>query len=75
LIYLFLNPIFLFIDVVEALGMTAVQLELDFRSAIALALAEPEAADLQQLWRSLEPELVGLTQAERAASGGGSGIV
>jgi hypothetical protein len=65
LIYLFLNPIFLFIDVVEALGMTAVQLELDFRSAIALALAEPEAADLQQLWRSLEPELVGLTQKEQ----------
>jgi hypothetical protein len=45
--------------------MTAIQLELDFRSAIALALAEPEAADLQQLWRSLEPELAGLSQQEQ----------
>ncbi len=29
--------------------MNAIQLKLDFRSAIALALAEPEAADLRQL--------------------------
>jgi hypothetical protein len=33
--------------------MKAIQLELDFRNAIALALAEPEVADLRQLWRSL----------------------
>jgi hypothetical protein len=29
--------------------MKAIQLELDFRSAVAQALAEPEVADLQQL--------------------------
>jgi hypothetical protein len=45
--------------------MNAIQLELDFRSAIAFALAEPEAADLRQLWRSLEPELAGLSQKEQ----------
>jgi hypothetical protein len=45
--------------------MKAIQLELDFRSAIAQALAEPEVADLRQLWRSLEPELLGLTQKEQ----------
>jgi hypothetical protein len=45
--------------------MKAVQLELDFRSAIAQALAEPEVADLRQLWQSLEPELRGLSQKEQ----------
>jgi hypothetical protein len=45
--------------------MKAIQLELDFKSAIAQALAEPEVADLRQLWRSLEPELAGLTQKEQ----------
>jgi hypothetical protein len=45
--------------------MKAIQLELDFKSAIAQALAEPEVADLRQLWRSLEPELLGLTQKEQ----------
>jgi hypothetical protein len=50
--------------------MKAIQLELDFRSAIALALAEPEAADLSQLWLSLEPELVGLTEKEQLAMAG-----
>jgi hypothetical protein len=45
--------------------MKPIQLELDFRSAIAQALAEPEVADLRQLWRSLEPELLGLTQKEQ----------
>jgi hypothetical protein len=45
--------------------MNAVQLELDFRNAIAQALAEPEVADLQMLWRSLEPELLGLTDEEQ----------
>jgi hypothetical protein len=45
--------------------MNAIQLELDFRSAIALALAEPEDADLRQLWRSLEPQLAGLSQKEQ----------
>jgi hypothetical protein len=50
--------------------MNAIQLELDFRSAIAQALAEPEGANLQQLWHSLEPELVGLTQKEQLAMAG-----
>jgi hypothetical protein len=50
--------------------MNAIQLELDFRSAIAYALAEPEAADLRQLWRSLEPELAGLTQKEQLSVAG-----
>jgi hypothetical protein len=45
--------------------MKVIQLELDFKSAIAQALAEPEVADLRQLWRSLEPELLGLTQKEQ----------
>jgi hypothetical protein len=45
--------------------MNAIQLELDFRSAIALALAEPEDADLRQLWRSLESQLMGLSQKEQ----------
>jgi hypothetical protein len=45
--------------------MKAIQLELDFRSAIAHALAEPEVADLRMLWRSLEPELLGLTEKEQ----------
>jgi hypothetical protein len=45
--------------------MKAIQLELDFRSAIAQALAEPEVADLRMLWRSLEPQLLGLTQKEQ----------
>jgi hypothetical protein len=49
----------------EGKFMTAIQLELDFRSAIALALAEPEVADLRMLWRSLEPELLGLTEKEQ----------
>jgi hypothetical protein len=50
--------------------MNAIQLELDFRSAIAHALAEPEAADLRQLWRSLEPELAGLSQQEQLSVAG-----
>ncbi len=56
--------------------MNAVQLELDFRSAnswcvaFAQALAEPEVADLRQLWRSLEPELLGLTQKEQLSVAG-----
>jgi hypothetical protein len=50
--------------------MKATQLELDFRSAIAQALAEPEGANLSQLWRSFEPELVGLTQKEQLAMAG-----
>jgi hypothetical protein len=50
--------------------MKAIQLELDFRSAIALALAEPEVADLRQLCRSLEPELLGLTQKEQLQMAG-----
>lgn len=50
--------------------MDAIQLELDFRSAIAQALAEPEAADLRQLWRSLEPELAGLSQKEQLSVAG-----
>ncbi len=45
--------------------MKAIQLELDFRSAIAQALAEPEVADLRMLWRSLEPQLRGLTEKEQ----------
>jgi hypothetical protein len=45
--------------------MKAIQLELDFQSAITQALAEPEVADLRSLWRSLEPELLGLTQKEQ----------
>jgi hypothetical protein len=49
----------------EGERMKAIQLELDFRSAIAHALAEPEGADLQMLWRSLEPELLGLTEKEQ----------
>jgi hypothetical protein len=50
--------------------MDAIQLELDFRSAIAQALAEPEDANLSQLWLSLEPELVGLTEKEQLAMAG-----
>jgi hypothetical protein len=50
--------------------MNAIQLELDFRSAIAFALAEPEAADLRQLWRSLEPQLAGLSQQEQLSVAG-----
>jgi hypothetical protein len=50
--------------------MNAIQLELDFRSAIAQALAEPEVADLRMLWRSLEPELLGLTQKEQLSVAG-----
>jgi hypothetical protein len=50
--------------------MKAIQLELDFRSAIAQALAEPEVADLRSLWRSLEPELLGLTQKEQLSVAG-----
>jgi hypothetical protein len=50
--------------------MNAVQLELDFRSAIAQALAEPEVADLRMLWRSLEPQLLGLTQKEQLSVAG-----
>ncbi len=49
----------------EGEPMKAVQLELDFKSAIAQALAEPEVADLRMLWNSLEPELAGLTQKEQ----------
>jgi hypothetical protein len=45
--------------------MKPIQLELDFRSAIAQALAEPEVADLRMLWRSLEPALLGLTEKEQ----------
>jgi hypothetical protein len=51
--------------------MNVIQLELDFRSAnswceaFAHALAEPEGADLRMLWRSLEPELLGLSQKEQ----------
>jgi hypothetical protein len=45
--------------------MNVIQLELDFRSAIAHALAEPEGADLRMLWRSLQPELLGLSQKEQ----------
>lgn len=45
--------------------MKAIQLELNFQSAIAQALAEPEVADLRMLWRSLEPELLGLTKKEQ----------
>ena len=45
--------------------MTAIQLELNFKSAIAHALTEPEVADLRQLWDSFEPELVGLSQKEQ----------
>jgi hypothetical protein len=43
----------------------AIQLELDFQSAIAQALAEPEVADLRQLWRSFEPKLLGLSEKEQ----------
>jgi hypothetical protein len=50
--------------------MNAVQLELDFQSAIAQALAEPEVADLRQLWRSLEPELLGLNDKEQLQMAG-----
>jgi hypothetical protein len=50
--------------------MKAIQLELDFRSAIAHALAEPEVADLRMLWRSLEPQLLGLTQKEQLSVAG-----
>jgi hypothetical protein len=50
--------------------MKAIQLELDFRSAIAQALAEPEVADLRMLWRSLEPQLLGLTQKEQLSVAG-----
>jgi hypothetical protein len=50
--------------------MKAIQLELDFRSAITHALAEPEVADLRQLWRSLEPELLGLSQKEQLSVAG-----
>jgi hypothetical protein len=50
--------------------MKAIQLELDFQSAIAQALAEPEVADLRMLWRSLEPELLGLTEKEQLQMAG-----
>jgi hypothetical protein len=50
--------------------MKAIQLEIDFRSAIAHALAEPEGADLRMLWRSLEPELLGLSQKEQLSVAG-----
>jgi hypothetical protein len=50
--------------------MKAIHLELDFRSAIAQALAEPEVADLRSLWRSLEPELLGLTDKEQLQMAG-----
>jgi hypothetical protein len=50
--------------------MKAIQLELDFQSAIALALAEPEVADLRQLWRSLEPELLRLSEKEQLQMAG-----
>jgi hypothetical protein len=50
--------------------MKAIQLELDFRSAIAQALAEPEVADLRMLWRSLEPELMGLSDKEQLVVAG-----
>ena len=50
---------------IEGEGMKPIQLELDFQSAIAQALAEPEVADLRMLWRSLEPELLGLTEKEQ----------
>jgi hypothetical protein len=50
--------------------MKAVQLELDFKQAIALALDEPARADLQHLWNSFEPELVGLTQKEQLQRAG-----
>jgi hypothetical protein len=50
--------------------MNAIQLELDFRNAIAHALAEPEAADLRQLWLSLEPELRELSQKEQLSVAG-----
>ena len=50
--------------------MSAIQLELNFKSAIAHALAEPEVADLRQLWDSFEPELVGLTEKEHDGRAG-----
>lgn len=50
--------------------MKAIQLELDFQSAIAQALAEPEVADLRMLWRSLEPELMGLSEKEQLVVAG-----
>jgi len=55
--------------------MKAIQLELDFRSAIAQALAEPEVADLRMLWRSLEPELLGLTEKEQLQQGTSLSVV
>ncbi|HEY9825607.1 MAG TPA: hypothetical protein V6D19_09175 [Stenomitos sp.] len=45
--------------------MKAIQLELDFQGAIAQALAEPEVADIKQLWLSLEPELKELSQEKQ----------
>jgi hypothetical protein len=56
--------------------MKAIQLELDFRNAhswceaFAQALAEPEGADLRMLWRSLQPELMGLSQKEQLSVAG-----
>lgn len=49
----------------EGERVKAIQLELDFRSAIAQALAEPKVADLRMLWQSLELELLGLTEKEQ----------
>jgi hypothetical protein len=54
----------------EGEPMKAIQLELDFRSAITQALAEPEVADLRMLWRSLEPQLLGLSQKEQLSVAG-----
>ncbi|MGR3279221.1 hypothetical protein ACSYAD_29580 [Acaryochloris marina NIES-2412] len=41
------------------------QLELDFASALASALDEPEQADVLQLWDGMLPELQSLSQHER----------
>jgi hypothetical protein len=63
--------------------MKAIQLELDFRSAnswcvtaleelaFAQALAEPEVADLRQLWRSIGVGAAGLTEKARFRIGRG----
>ncbi|HEY9826796.1 MAG TPA: hypothetical protein V6D19_15245, partial [Stenomitos sp.] len=45
--------------------MKPIQLELDFQGAIAQALAEPEVADIKQLWLALEPELRELSQEKQ----------
>jgi hypothetical protein len=42
-----------------------VQLELDFTQAIALALAEPEQADVLRLCESVESVLPGMEQQQR----------